>query len=125
MVAYRFMNWSYSEREVRAWYASKFKEWDWGLVAEENGVVVAFVAIASTHLDQLFVEPDYQGRGIGTLLLNEALRRTPTVATLNVFEQNTQARLFYERHGFRELRRFLNERELCQILGDEADQAAL
>ena len=36
LIAYKFMNWSYSEHEVRTWYAGKFTEWDWGLVAEDN-----------------------------------------------------------------------------------------
>ena len=66
---------------------------------------------AFAHLDQLFVDPDYQKRGIGTYLLREALGRAPAVATLNVFEQNAPAREFYGRHGFREVRRFLNEQE--------------
>ena len=44
------MNWSYSEDEVRKWYAGKFAEWDWGLVAEtaEAGVIT-FVATSGTH----------------------------------------------------------------------------
>jgi ribosomal protein S18 acetylase RimI-like enzyme len=44
-------------------------------------------------------------------LLRQALTREPAVVTLNVFEQNTRARRFYERHGFQEVRRFLNEQE--------------
>ncbi len=112
LIAYKFMNWSYSESDVRNWYAGKFNEWDWGLVAEDNdGVIVGFTAVAGPRLDQLFVEPGHQGQGIGTRLLTEALRCMPAVATLNVFEQNTQARRFYERHGFREVRRFLNTEE--------------
>jgi ribosomal protein S18 acetylase RimI-like enzyme len=30
---------------------------------------------------------------------------------MNVFQQNAPARALYERHGFREVRRFLNEQE--------------
>ncbi len=105
------MKWSYSELEVRDWYADKFKEWEWGLLAEDDLTAVGFVAVTGTHLDQLFVEPDYQKRGIGTHLLGRALGRTPAAATLNVFEQNIVARKFYERHGFREVDRFVNEQE--------------
>ena len=105
------MNWSYSEPECKLWYEGKFQEWDWGLIAEDDRAPIGFIAVTGAHLDQLFVDPDYQRRGIGTYLLSEALGRAPAVATLNVFEQNALAREFYERHGFREVRRFLNEQE--------------
>jgi ribosomal protein S18 acetylase RimI-like enzyme len=108
--AYRFMNWSYSEDEVRDWYAAKFAEWDWGLIAEADHVV-GFVATAGAHLDQLFVEPAYQSAGIGTHLLTTALARMPGTVTLNLFEENKPALQFYERRGFREVERFLNQTE--------------
>ena len=111
LTAYAFMKWSYSELEVRTWYAGKFTQWEWGLIAEDDLTGVGFVAVIGTHLDQLFVEPEYQKRRIGTYLLIRALGRTPTVTTLNVFEQNTVARKFYERYGFREVDRFVNEEE--------------
>ena len=113
MIAYAFMNWSYSIEEVRRWYAGKFHEWDWGLIVEHSGTHVGFVAVTGSHLDQLFVDPRYQRRGIGTSLLKAACSRTQPITTLNVFEQNIPARRFYERHGFQKVRRFFNERERC------------
>jgi ribosomal protein S18 acetylase RimI-like enzyme len=109
LIAYAFMNWSYSEDEVRDWYARRFENWDWGLVAENSAAVVGFLSTYGTFLDQLFVDPDHQRCGIGTALMTLALQRSPAVATLTVFEQNTPARRFYERLGFREVRRFQNE----------------
>jgi ribosomal protein S18 acetylase RimI-like enzyme len=103
------MNWSYSEDEVYDWYTGKFSDWDWGLVAEAEGAVVGFVASSGTRIDQLFVDPDHQKLGIGTSLLVAALQRLPQAATLTVFEENKPARRFYEKHGFREMHRFLNE----------------
>src|SRR4051812_448128 len=92
LVAYAFMNWSYSEEEVQDWYAEKISDWDWGLVTEDEGGVgfgvVGFVATAGARLDQLFVEPTHQGRGIGTRLLTTALARMPPSVMLNVFEDN-------------------------------------
>ena len=111
LIAYKFMNWSYSEDEVRDWYAGIFASWDWGLVAETQTALVGFVATSGAHLDQLFVDPDYQKRGIGTSLLTAALSRTPAPVTLNVFEANTPARRFYESHGFHEAGAFFNETE--------------
>ena len=109
-IAYAFMNWSYSEAEVHEWYEGRFPEWDWGLVAEDGAGVVGLVAKMGTHVDQLFVDPDYQHRGIGNALMTSALQRVPT-ATLYVFEQNIPARRFYGRYGFREVDRFFNATE--------------
>jgi GNAT superfamily N-acetyltransferase len=109
LTATEFMNWSYSEDEVRDWYAVRFASWDWGLVAENGGALVGFLSASGTFLDQLFVDPDHQNRGIGTALMKRALQRIPAVATLTVFEQNAPARRFYGRLGFREVRRFYND----------------
>ena len=37
---------------------------------------------------------------VGTLLLNEVRRHSPDGVSLHVFQQNTDARAFYARHGF-------------------------
>jgi len=111
LIAYAFMNWSYSEDEVRRWYAEKFSSWDWGQLAEHEEGVAGFIACSGSHLDQLFVDPNHQRHGIGTSLLKAAMQRSPAVKTLNVFEQNISARRFYECHGFREIGRHYNDDE--------------
>ena len=100
-IAYRFMSWSYSLDEVRIWYAGKLEEWDWAQVVTVDGVIVAFLAASGAHLDQLFVDPDYQGAGVGGLLLEAMLERHPGPLTLHVHAGNQPARRFYERFGFR------------------------
>ena len=72
---------------------------------------MGFAVTIGAHLDLLFVDPGHQGFGIGTSLLSAALRKTPPVVTLTVFEENGPARRFYERHGFRQVRRFMNIEE--------------
>ena len=51
------------------------------------------------------VRPAYQNKGIGSMLLatieNDLLKRNFKWITLNVGRQNTRARRFYERHGYR------------------------
>ena len=100
-IAYRFMDWAYSEDEVRRWYADKLPGWDWGLVACADGAVVGYIVAIGGHLDQLFVDPDHQRCGLGRHLLGTLLARGVRPATLQVFALNAPARRLYEGFGFR------------------------
>jgi len=82
-------------------------------VAEEAGRVVGFALYFSTystfktapclHLEDLFVEPDYRGKGLGEALLRavaaEAERRECPRLTWNVLDWNEPAIGFYRRMG--------------------------
>jgi ribosomal protein S18 acetylase RimI-like enzyme len=110
-IAYRFMNWSYSLQEVEAWYAGKFAEWTWTLATFEAHAMAGFIALSGRHVDQLFVDPLHQRSGIGASLLERALASIPGRITLDVFEDNFNARAFYEKHGFRPRDRRMNTEE--------------
>jgi ribosomal protein S18 acetylase RimI-like enzyme len=75
-------------------------------LAEENGCVLGFLAIRRSRqngwetLEKLYVEPDAQNGGVGTALLGKAKELRPDGFVLWVFQKNTGARRFYERHGF-------------------------
>jgi GNAT superfamily N-acetyltransferase len=55
-------------------------------------------------LDELYVVPGHRNRGIGTALLGEAEReahrRGAMLMEINVDGEDTDARRFYERHGY-------------------------
>lgn len=68
-------------------------------VADANGAVVGFSGTTDGRLEMLFVDDGWRGRGVGALLLHEALRRHPALE-LDVNEENPQAVRFYERQGF-------------------------
>jgi GNAT superfamily N-acetyltransferase len=70
-------------------------------IADVEGGVAGFGALTGAMLEHLYVHPDHQGRGIGTLLLDQAKRQRPKGFRLWLFQQNEGARRFYERHGFR------------------------
>jgi GNAT superfamily N-acetyltransferase len=71
-------------------------------VAEEDGTLLGFSAAnaADNCLDQLFVAPDAQGRGIGKALLDDAKAGGPEGLWLRTPVANFGACLFYEREGF-------------------------
>ena len=51
-------------------------------------------------LDQLAVDPDHAGRGLGRALIAEAKRRSPAGLTLRVNKANTRAVALYANTGF-------------------------
>jgi GNAT superfamily N-acetyltransferase len=75
-------------------------------LAEEDGRTLGFMGLRRSRtngwevLEKLYVEPDAQNRGVGTALLEKAKELRPDGFVLWVFQKNTGARRFYERHGF-------------------------
>jgi GNAT superfamily N-acetyltransferase len=73
-------------------------------LAESEGVAVGFIAFAAGWVNQLYVAPRFQGRGVGSDLLSIAMRRNASLE-LWTFEVNAPAVRFYERRGFRVVER--------------------
>ncbi|WP_328582163.1 GNAT family N-acetyltransferase [Streptomyces sp. NBC_00370] len=69
-------------------------------VAVRAGEVVGYAALEGDMLEHLYLRPEARRRGIGTLLLDQVRRHSPDGVSLRVFQQNTDARAFYELHGF-------------------------
>jgi putative acetyltransferase len=70
-------------------------------VAERDGVVMGFIAIAERHVEALFVAPELHGQGLGRRLLDHVIAHDPSTAwTVDVNEQNPGATRFYEHVGF-------------------------
>ena len=61
---------------------------------------VGFMGCNGPQVEMLFVDPDFFRRGVGGALLAHA-KAAHQRLTLDVNEQNPQARAFYERQGFR------------------------
>ncbi|MFI0940514.1 GNAT family N-acetyltransferase [Streptomyces sp. NPDC021020] len=77
-------------KECRVWVAER----------GSGGEVVGYAALEGDLLDALYLRPEARRQGIGTLLLEEVRRHSPGGLSLHVFQQNTDARAFYARHGF-------------------------
>jgi ribosomal protein S18 acetylase RimI-like enzyme len=61
---------------------------------------VAFMAINKDFIDQLYIHPDHQRRGIGRTLLDFAGTLSPDHLWLYTLQVNVSARAFYEKNGF-------------------------
>lgn len=70
------------------------------IVALCDGEIAGFIDLVGNHVSNLFIDPAFQRRGIGTALMAEAERRLSGDLTLLVFTRNPGARRLYERLGF-------------------------
>jgi ribosomal protein S18 acetylase RimI-like enzyme len=89
----------HGHEETVAWVRDVLLDRDEVHVAEADGRVVAFLGLYGPVLEQLWVEPQAQGRGVGSALLDLAKDLRPQGFDLWVFQRNDQARGFYERRG--------------------------
>jgi tRNA dimethylallyltransferase len=75
------------------------------VVAERGGRIIGVAAAKDGWLDGLYVVPEAWGNGVAGRLHDDALRalaaRGAATARLWVLEDNTRARRFYERRGWR------------------------
>jgi len=70
------------------------------LAVDASDKPLGFMFLHEGHMEALFIDPDYHGRGIGKTLVHAALAAHPALTT-DVNEQNTQAMGFYRRLGFK------------------------
>src|SRR4029077_15327000 len=71
-------------------------------VADHDGRIAAMLALhlPDRYLDQLFVAPDYQGKGLGRQLRGCARKHLPDEIWLRCVRENDKAWRWYEREGF-------------------------
>ncbi|MGA7804643.1 N-acetyltransferase family protein [Bradyrhizobium sp.] len=75
----------------------------WSLfVADDHGKLAAMLALhlPKLYLDQLFVAPEYHGRGLGRQLLAFTRSQLPDEISLRCVRENEKAWRWYEREGF-------------------------
>ena len=68
-------------------------------VADIEKICIGFIALLGNEIGAIFVEPIYQGSGIGKSLMDKAVSLHRNLE-LDVFEENPIGRGFYARYGF-------------------------
>ena len=98
---------AHADDEVRGWVRGRLvpQMETWVAVEGSEGVeglerILGFATVAPGWLEQLYVDPDHLGEGIGRRLLELAKERQPDGLLLWTFQVNDRARRFYERNGF-------------------------
>lgn len=86
-------------------------------VALIDDKVVGMVAFNEKEISQLYIHIDYQGLGLGQILLDKVKEQSSGRLTLCTFEVNKNAQRFYEKNGFKIIGRgHENEENLPDIL---------
>jgi ribosomal protein S18 acetylase RimI-like enzyme len=73
-------------------------------VGTRHEQVVAFLALAGSYIDRLFVDPSEWRKGWGTRLVLLAKTLRPHGLELHTHQENHAARRLYEKHGFRAIK---------------------
>jgi GNAT superfamily N-acetyltransferase len=91
-----------SDDEVREYFRHVVVPLRETWVAEEGdgGGIVGVMVLQDELLSQLYLAPEWRGRGIGDRFVALAKERSPRGLTLWTFQVNAPAHRFYERHGF-------------------------
>jgi putative acetyltransferase len=68
---------------------------------DEDGVIKGFIIArkSDNYVEELFVSPQYQGKGIGSKLLKE-IKEGKDFLEVTVYQLNTGAIIFYKKEGF-------------------------
>jgi GNAT superfamily N-acetyltransferase len=99
---------AHSDASVRGWVRERLIPTGRTTVALVDGAVVGFLSISSGAaggwIEQLYLHPDWVGRGLGTQMLERARAELAPPIRLYTFQCNQRAREFYERRGFRAIK---------------------
>lgn len=89
-----------TDAEIRAFVVDRMVPERETWVAEAGGRIVAVLALDGDMVDQFYVAPGDQRRGVGDAMLAHAKRLRPAGLRLYAFQRNIPARHFYEARGF-------------------------
>lgn len=77
-------------------------------VAEIDGVVQGFIALIGNEVGAIFLQPNWHGKGVGKALMDKA-QALHGILEVEVFQENSIGRAFYQRYGFEFLEHTLHE----------------
>jgi len=72
---------------------------DFWVVCDDSGTIMGFMGMSGSKMDALFLVPEFQRRGAGGQMVRHAQAMYGEL-TVDVNEQNSAARAFYEACGF-------------------------
>jgi len=106
-IAHPFLTDAFMEKErynIPNLYLPNADTW----VADKAGVVIGFIALIGAEVGAIFVEPEFQGVGVGRSLMDKA-QHIHGDLEVEVFEENSIGGRFYSKYGFSRLSESIHE----------------
>ena len=113
-VAHPFLSQEFLEQErhnIPNVYLPMADTWVW----DTDGVVVGFISLIGSEVGAIFVDPRFQGAGIGRALMDKA-RALRGELEVEVFTRNLGGRAFYARYGFELMHQKVHEQTGFELL---------
>jgi len=114
---------AHTDEAVRAWIGTQLIPSGAVTLAVSKDIVLGFLAVSKDEryvwIDHLYLDPSAVGKGVGTILLEQAKLTLGAPIRLYTFQENVDARRFYTRHGFKEIELSdgaLNEEKVPDVL---------
>ncbi len=101
LVAHSFLTEDFFETERRL-IAEEWLPASETSVCERDNRILGSVSVVGNEVGGLFVDPEYQRRGVGRSLMDSVTAQRSHVV-LDVFEANVIGRAFYAAYGFRRI----------------------
>ena len=73
---------------------------EWWVLTQDGKAPIGFLGLSASRIEALFLEPAQRRRGWGRRLVEHAQQRSSGPLSVDVNEQNVEARIFYEALGF-------------------------
>lgn len=73
------------------------------IIRNKHSKIIAFLGLSEEMIEMLFVHPEAQGEGYGSMLINFAIQKKRYKVDVN--EQNEKAYQFYTNRGFKVISR--------------------
>lgn len=113
-VAHHFLSDEFQEIErhnIANVHLPNAETWVW----ESDGSVIGFIALMGNEVGAIFVDPRFQGAGIGRALMDQA-RDLHQELEVEVFTENAIGRAFYARYGFELIQRKAHARSGYEVM---------
>jgi len=101
----------HTEDDAKKHFANTFRESADVWVVEADDAIAGVMVLNDNWIDQLYIDPEWTGQGLGSSLIDKAKTEHPEILELWTFESNVGAQRFYERHGFIAVGRTVGENE--------------
>lgn len=99
------------DKLLREQFLPNSKTW----VYEDKNQVLAFIGMMGNEIGGLFVKPNNQSKGIGTLLMNHVSQYHDTLE-VEVFNRNIIGKPFYVKHGFKINKEYIHNETKEKVL---------